>query len=128
MDAIFIIYVENQEISKKFYQDTFNIIPILDVAGMTEFKINENTKLGIMPESGIYNLLKDKIITPLKANGIPRCEIYIYVDSPEVYYNRAILYGAKPLSKCFIRDWGDEVAYCIDFDGNVLAFAKKIKS
>jgi predicted enzyme related to lactoylglutathione lyase len=128
MNIIFVIYVEDQKRSREFYQRILKQDPILDVEGMTEFKINENTKLGIMPESGIVKLLKNKIINPSKAKGVSRCEIYLYVDSPEEFYKRAILFGAKPISESLIRDWGDEVAYCVDFDGNVIAFARKIKS
>lgn len=128
MKTIFIIYVANQELSKNFYQKLLQEKPILDVTGMTEFKINEHSKLGIMPENGIANLLGENIIHPSKGNGIPRCEIYLYVNSPEDFYERAIKYGAKPISKCMTRDWGDKVAYCADFDGNILAFAQTLKT
>lgn len=126
MKAIFIIYVEDQVRSKDFYKVILQKDPVLDVQGMTEFEINEHTKLGIMPEAGIAKLLGDGIIHPSKGNGIPRCEMYLHVDSPKDFYNRAIQAGAKPISENLMRDWGDEVAYCADFDGNIIAFARKV--
>lgn len=128
MNSIFIIYVADQAKSKYFYQEVLQKEALLDVPGMTEFEINEQSKLGIMPEKGIAKILGENIVHPSKGNGIPRCEIYLYVNSPDDYYERAIKLGAKPLSETLVRDWGDKVAYCSDFDGNILAFAQKTTS
>ncbi len=128
MKSIFIIYVADQAKSKYFYQEVLQKEALLDVPGMTEFEINEQSKLGIMPEKGIAKILGENIVHPSKGNGIPRCEIYLYVNSPDDYFERAIRYGAKPLSETLVRDWGDKVAYCSDLDGNILAFAQKTTS
>jgi uncharacterized glyoxalase superfamily protein PhnB len=128
MNSIFIIYVANQAKSKSFYQEVLQKEAVLDVPGMTEFEINEHSKLGIMPENGIAKILGENIVHPSNGNGIPRCEIYLYVNSPEEYYERAICCGAKPICETLARDWGDKVAYCSDFDGNILAFAQNITS
>lgn len=128
MNSIFIIYVADQAKSKYFYQEVLQKEALLDVPGMTEFEISEQSKLGIMPEKGIAKILGENIVHPSKGNGIPRCEIYLYVNSPDDYYERAIKLGAKPLSETLVRDWGDKVAYCSDFDGNILAFAQKTTS
>jgi len=122
--VIFIIYVADQEKSKTFYQHIFQQQPLLDVPGMTEFAINEHTKFGIMPETGIAKILNNETPHPSKGSGIPRSEVYLYVDMPNQYYLRAIEYGANPISPLQIRNWGDEVAYCADLDGHIIAFAK----
>ena len=122
--AIFIIYVLDQQKSTAFYQQILQQQPLLNAPGMTEFTINEFTKLGIMPETGIAKILKDETPHPASGNGIPRSEIYLYVDQPLQYYLRAIESGAKPISSLQIRDWGDEVAYCADLDGHIIAFDK----
>ena len=122
--VIFIIYVADQQKSKDFYENVLQQKPVLDVPGMTEFQINEHTKLGIMPEKGIANILGKETPHPSTGNGIPRSEIYLYTDHPSQYYLRAIETGAKVISPLQIRNWGDEVAYCADLDGHILAFAK----
>ena len=122
--VIFIIYVADQRRSKDFYENVLQQKPVLDVPGMTEFQINEHTKLGIMPEKGIANILGKETPHPSTGNGIPRSEIYLYIDHPSQYYLRAIESGAKAISPLQIRNWGDEVAYCADLDGYILAFAK----
>ncbi len=56
----------------RFYKEVLGQDPILDVPGMTEFRINENCNLGLMHEKGIKRLLGEKLPDPEKANGIPR--------------------------------------------------------
>jgi uncharacterized glyoxalase superfamily protein PhnB len=127
MRAHFILYVKNQQSSTKFYSTVLNAEPTLNVPGMTEFTLNSETILGIMPESGIVRLLGSSLPDPTRGNGIPRAEIYLKVNGPQIYHERALLEGAKELSKLSERDWGDRVAYSIDSDGHVLAFAESIK-
>lgn len=124
-EIIFIIYVKDQKLSRYFYSKVLNNEPILDVQGMTEFRINDFTKLGIMPEQGISKILNDKTPNPSLGNGIPRCEIYLYVENPDLYIKRALEYGAKLVNELSDRNWGDKVGYVSDLDGHILAFAEK---
>ena len=120
----FIIYVHDQQKSTEFYQTVFRLSPSLNVPGMTEFQLSDEMKLGIMPETGIHKILQDTVPHPSSGNGIPRCEIYMYVDLPTDYLGRAIFAGAIKIEDEKYRDWGDNVAYCADPDGHILAFAK----
>lgn len=122
----FILYVSNQEKSRNFYERLLNIKPSLNVPGMTEFKLFENVKLGLMPENGIAKIISEKLPHPKNGNGIPRCEIYLKVESPIEYINRGIELGGKEISEFQNRDWGDKVGYISDLDGNIIAFAQKI--
>jgi len=125
MKAHIILYVNNQTKSSVFYRCVFGLNPALDVEGMTEFNLNDGMILGLMPETGIKRLLGDAIRDPQLGHGIPRAELYLLVDEPQVYYERALEAGAKSLSSLELRDWGDTVAYCEDLDGHILAFAKR---
>jgi len=122
----FILYVKDQQKSADFYKAVLSKPPVLDVPGMTEFQLSDDTKLGLMPESGIKKILGDLVPDPSSGNGIPRCEIYLYVDSPAEYLSRAVSSGAVKIDDEIMRDWGDSVAYCADPDGHILAFAKSI--
>ena len=121
-----IIYCEDQNRSKDFYSAILNKEPVLDVPGMTEFQITPEVKLGLMPEDGIAKILENKTLHPSSGNGIPRCELYIYVNDVTEAYAKAISIGASEISKAKDRDWGDQVAYVSDFDGHIVAFAKSI--
>lgn len=121
-----ILYVSNQQVSTQFYQKLLDIAPALNVPGMTEFELSKGTYLGLMPESGIKSLLGDPLPNPSMGNGIPRVELYLNVEDANFYHNKAIMLGAKELSPAKPRGWGDTVAYSMDSDGHVIAFAHKL--
>ena len=123
----FIIYVKDQQKSKWFYENVLQISPSLNVPGMTEFKLADNVKLGIMPESGIAKIISTHLPHPKDGNGIPRCELYLKVKNPTEYITKGIELGGKEISKLQNRDWGDKVGYISDIDGHILAFAEKVE-
>ncbi len=124
----FILSVEDQVRSTAFYAHVLSCQPALNVPGMTEFALSEDTILGLMPIAGIKRLLGDKLPDPAQNAGIPRSELYLVVQHPLDYHRRAIEAGAIELSSLEDRDWGHRVAYSLDPDGHVIAFAEPLKS
>lgn len=120
-----ILYVADQERSARFYTGLFRKKPDLDVPGMIEFSLADNCKLGLMPSKGISKILKDKTPHPDLGNGIPRCELYFYVEDIEVEFENAVKIGASLISPIEDRDWGDKACYFADVDGHIIAFARK---
>jgi uncharacterized glyoxalase superfamily protein PhnB len=121
----FILYVSDQARSAEFYEGLLKTNPSLNVPGMTEFNLSETVKLGVMPESGISNIISPAMPHPKTANGIPRCELYLKVSNPADFIERAIQLGGKKISELQARNWGDTVGYIADLDGHVIAFAQK---
>ena|SRR5690554_2096778 len=121
-----ILYVNNQAVSTEFYTKIFRKNPDLYVPGMTEFKLADNCKLGLMPNNGIAKILADKTPHPNEGNGAPRCELYFHVKDIELEFENAIKAGAKLISPIENRDWGDRVCYFADPDAHIIAFAEKI--
>jgi uncharacterized protein len=119
----FILYVRDQRASAEFYRKALDAEPILDVPGMTEFRLRDGVVLGLMPELGIMRLLHGAV-DPALAEGSPRAELYLLVDDPAACYASALAAGAEELSPLQDRDWGEAAAYCRDPDGHVLAFAR----
>ena len=119
-----ILYISNQKKSTDFYTNLLDKKPILNVPGMTELQLNPFTKLGLMPEKGIAKILHN-MPNPELANGIPKCELYLFVNDVKKTFDKAVKLGAKEINLPQERDWGDFVGYVSDFDGNILAFAKK---
>ena len=120
-----ILYVHDQEASMRFYQKTLNMAPCLHVPGMTEFQLTEGCVLGLMPEKGIKRLLGDSIEDPEMTNGIARAEVYLSVEIPAVFMERALAEGGRLLSPLEPRNWGDRAGYIADPDGHVIAFASR---
>lgn len=123
-----ILYVSNQQASAEFYEKIFRQKPTLNVPGMTEFKLADNCKLGLMPNNGIAKILGDKTPHPEKGNGIPRCELYLYVDDIYLEFENAMKGGARLISAIENRNWGDKACYFADPDGHIIAFAEKISN
>lgn len=119
-----ILYVSDQQRSRDFYSEILQCKPVLDVNGMTEFLLSENFKLGLMPEKGIAKILGNRTRHPQEGSGIPRCELYLFVDDPSEALQRAVRAGALEISPAEQRSWGDTAAYCADPDGHIIAFAK----
>lgn len=123
-----ILFVNDQDSSTLFYQNIFRKKADLHVAGMTEFNLSDNCKVGLMPNKGIAKVLADKTPHPDSGNGIPRCELYLYVDNIQLEFENATKSGAKLISPIVDRDWGDRACYFSDPDGHIIAFAEKTKS
>jgi catechol 2,3-dioxygenase-like lactoylglutathione lyase family enzyme len=124
MRCHFILYVADQAASVAFYRATLNLAPTLDVPGMTEFRLADGAVLGLMPAAGIRRLLGPAFPDPAAAAGVPLAERYLVVPDAAAYHARAVAHGARELSPPADRDWGHRVAYSLDPDGHVLAFAQ----
>ena len=121
-----ILYVKDQKESTDFYQKIFRKPPDLDVPGMTEFILSESYKIGLMPNDGIAKILAGKTPHPANGLGVPRCELYFYIEDIQLEFDNALKCGARLISPISDRDWGDRVCYFSDPDGHILAFAEKI--
>lgn len=120
-----ILYVRDQQVSTEFYTALFRQAPDLNVPGMTEFKLSDHFKLGLMPSNGIAKILMDKTRHPDEGSGIPRCELYFHVEDIQLEFTNALTCGAKLISPIEDRDWGDKACYFSDADGHVIVFAEK---
>jgi uncharacterized protein len=123
--AHFILFVSDQDASTAFYRAVLAMSPSLEVEGMTEFPVAGSAVLGLMPAAGIRRLLGDILPDPSSAVGVPRAELYLYVDDPAAFHARALANGGAELSPPQPREWGDVAGYVLDLDGHVLAFAAR---
>jgi len=123
----FILYVEDQAESSRFYTCVLGRNPDLDVPGMTEFRLPGGAVLGLMPMAGIRRLLGPALPDLAEGTLLPRAELYLLVEEPARFHERALAAGARELSPLLPRDWGDEAVYSLDRDGHVLAFARRGK-
>jgi predicted enzyme related to lactoylglutathione lyase len=127
MKAHFILFVAAQETSTAFYASVLAEDPILNVPGMTEFRLGREAILGLMPEDGAARLLGASIKQPSSARGAPRSELYLVVNDASAFHARAIASGAREISPLALRNWGHVVAYSLDPDGHVLAIANLVE-
>jgi predicted enzyme related to lactoylglutathione lyase len=121
-----ILFVSDQTKSKQFYQTILALDTTINVPGMTEFTISKDYSLGLMPGESILKILENTIPDPHNATGIPRCELYLFVDNPTKRLQLVEKNGGKIVSEVALRPWGDEVGYGLDPDGHLIALAKSI--
>ena len=119
-NAHFILYVKDQAASTGFFSTVLEIEPGLNVPGMTEFDLGQGAVLGLMPNAGAARLVGEDVYEGPE----PKSELYLIVDDPAAYHDRALSAGAREVSPLQPRDWGHNAAYSIDPDGNVIAFAE----
>lgn len=119
-----ILYVNDQQASAVFYTKLFRQDPDLNVPGITEFQLSANCKLGWCPIKALQKYFRIKHHIPTR-NGIPRCELYFYVEDIQLEFDNATKIGAKLISPIEYRNWGDKVCYFTDIDGHIIAFAEK---
>jgi catechol 2,3-dioxygenase-like lactoylglutathione lyase family enzyme len=122
--SLVILYVASQQEARAFYRAVLRVEPSLDVPGMTEFELPGGLGLGLMPEAGIRGLLPGLDRLAPRAAGNGRVELYLGVDDPRAWLERALQAGAVLLDDVRPRDWGDEAGYALDPWGHVLAFAR----
>jgi lactoylglutathione lyase len=121
-----ILFVNDEQLSAKFYAALFRTKPAMIAPGMVEFVISDSLKLGLMPASGIAKIIEPILPHPNSGSGIPRCELYFLVDDVDFEMDHALICGAKLVNEIADRDWGDRVGYVADPDGHVIAFAKRL--
>ncbi len=122
-ERMFILYVADQDASTVFYSTVFDRQPDLHVPGMTEFALDAASSLGLMPEAGIKRLLGEALPDPAAGGGTPRAELYLILEDAAEHHARALAAGARELQAFLPMPWGQDVAYSMDPDGHVLAFA-----
>jgi len=77
-----------------------------------------------MPEKGTSSFLGDTLSPASEGSGIPRCELYLYVADPSASLRKLTDAGRRALGESEARSWGDVVAYGVDPDGHIVAFAQ----
>lgn len=122
-----ILFVTNQELSTRYYQELLGLEPALLVPGMTEFRLANQMVLGLMPKENAGRILNLAVSQIEKSHEAPSCELYLYVKEVTAVYERVTKLGLQIISPLEPRNWGDVAFYLSDPDGHVIAFAQKVK-
>ena len=123
MKAHLILYVRDQSKATAFYSKVLMLQPSLEVPGMTEFRLSEGVKLGLMLEESTGRLLGESV-SFVDGSVRARAELYLVVQDAADFHDRAVAAGAIEVSPLQERDWGHRVAYSKDPDAHILAFAE----
>ena len=112
-----ILFVEEATRSRDFYARILQQEPLLDVPGMVQFSLRPGCVLGLMPRGGV-----ERLGLSAAQHGY-RQELYLRVEDPEGWWERALKAGMRELLPLEERNWGDRAAYGLDPDGHLLVVA-----
>lgn len=122
--SMIVLAVKDFDKSKRFYSEVFGWEIIMELPVVVTFKCSESTELMIYKrENFVLNTNSNAIEIP--QNLTSGTELYIFVEHLDTIIERLKKLDAVELSEKKMRDWGDEVAYYADPDGNVVAVAQE---
>jgi uncharacterized glyoxalase superfamily protein PhnB len=119
-----ILTVNDLHKSKMFYRLVFDLDPIVDEENIVEFELNDSFVLGLQLSSLTEKLFDQEVAAKFNLLKTSSAEIYIQCDNAEAMHQKALQFGCLELSPFQERYWGQSVAYSVNHDGHVLAFAK----
>jgi len=121
--VLVILAVEDRTLSTTFYREAFGWRINVDTPAYAELALPGGLGLGIYDRRHYGRNMGQQ---PRPTGAVTGTELYLYVDEISVALDRVISAGGRLLDPARPRDWGDEVAYCSDPDGNVLALARPL--
>jgi predicted enzyme related to lactoylglutathione lyase len=121
--SLVILAVEDRTLSLAFYREAFGWSLEVDAPAYAELALPDGMRLGIYDRRGFGRNFGHQ---PRPSGAVTGTELYLYVDDIERAGDRVMRAGGRRLDQCRPRDWGDEVAYYSDPDGNVLALARRL--
>ena len=115
MLEIVIVAVADVRAAVAFYRAAFGWAQLVDAPVYAELAM-PGARLGLYAREAYARTVG---IEP----RVSHVELYVRCDDLALSCARVAAAGGRLLSARAMRDWGDEVAYYADLDGNVLALA-----
>ena len=124
---LIILAVSDLKRSALFYEHVFGWTRAVDTHSYREYAPASGMRLGLYQRESFA--VNTGLLPELAAPGsITGSELYLLVEDIQQVAIRLIEAGARLLSTSAPRDWGDEVAYFSDPDGNVIALARTLSA
>jgi predicted enzyme related to lactoylglutathione lyase len=121
--ALVILAVEDRTRALTFYREAFGWSLEVNAPTYAELALPGGLRLGLYDRRGFGKNFGHE---PRSTGGVSCTELYVQVDDLDRADARLMQAGARLLDRCRPRDWGDEVAYYADPDGNVIALARPL--
>ena len=118
-----ILAVDDVARAAAFYVAAFGWTRTVEVPVYVELALPGGMRLGVYERHG-YGANTGRAPIRIDPGEIGPTELYLRTDDLDGAVARAMDAGARMLSPCAMRAWGDDVAYLADLDGNVIALAR----
>ncbi|MBI3748530.1 MAG: glyoxalase [Chloroflexi bacterium] len=121
--GLVILAVGDMPRARAFYRSAFGWPAEVDLPVYVEFRLPAGMRLGLYARDAFARNVGE-LPHGVPAGSIATTELYLYPDDLDGTTAGLFAGGVRPLSPLAHRDWGDEVAYFADPDGNVIALAR----
>ncbi len=106
-----------------FYSAVFAWKQTVDVPVYAEFQAPGGMRFGLYDRRA-FAANTGQVPHEIPSGALCPTELYVHVDDLPAAITRLEAAGARCLSACAPRDWGDDAAYFADRDGNVVVVAR----
>jgi catechol 2,3-dioxygenase-like lactoylglutathione lyase family enzyme len=123
--SLIILAVTDLDAAAAFYRSAFGWRPAVEVPVYVEFELPGGMRLGLYQrEAFVRNF---DALDPGEAAGlVSGTELYFQTEALPEAIARLRHAGGRTVSELKPRDWGDEAAYFLDPDGNIVVAARPI--
>lgn len=121
--GIVILAVEDLGRATAFYRAAFGWPVEVDTPAYMELRLPAGMRLGLYQREAFGRTVGGVPHAP-PSGSLATTELYLISGDLERAVERAVAAGARSLRPISRRDWGDDVAYLADPDGNVIAIAR----
>ena len=120
-----ILAVEDLSRAVDFYRTAFGWATKVETPVYVELDMGDGRGLGLYQRDG-YARNTGRPAQPVGDGAVGGVELYFHCDDLDGRIAALLAAGATELSPRTPRDWGDEAAYYMDLDGNVLVVARPV--
>lgn len=107
---------------RAFYREAFAWKVEVDTPNYIEFKVEDASFLGLMEAALTQTFIGERQMS-LEPGAVRPIELYLRVESPLEQIAKLVEAGAELTSPLQMRSWGEEAAYLLDPEGNILAIS-----
>ena len=123
--ALVILAVADLPRARAFYDAAFGWPAEVDVPVYVEYALPAGMRVGLYDRAGFARNTGEPPALPPPA-GTTATELYLFPEDLSAAIESVEAAGARALSPRAPRHWGDEAAYFLDPDGNVLVLARPL--
>lgn len=121
--GLVILAVRDVREATRFYSAAFRWPVAVSVPPYTEYSLPGEMRFGVYQRES-FGSNTGQVPHLVPPGALSPTELYLYVDDPAAAVAAVLAAGGALMSPLSPRAWGDEVAYCRDPDGNVIALAR----
>ena len=108
----------------RFYREAFDWPAAITTGVYVELAITGGMRLGLYERQG-FARNTGRLPNAIQDDQLTGTELYLYTDDIDGAIRRLHAAGARELGALAPRDWGEDVAYFADPEGNVIAIARQ---